>query len=306
MVEEREKDFESQPILLLDSKETPIVAYVDEGPGKNIQGTSYMYDYTTDFTLDEGSHRGLGFNNETEETPECSGLSFKVEEKESSLQSLPSTDEEMIDENGAHNDTSSETDDDLFGSPEENPAFLSIGGLKIYTRDISDDESDEEELLDEESSDSSETGESTDSSDSGSDIDDEIAADYVQGIGGSDGFLNVDQLVGKYPAVLDDDTDSNDSFDETVEKLGGIALQEASKEYGMMKPQPERKIPRRDHKVTRGKFTGLSAMDDLMLVKDPRTVSGRKKHKTRIPQSWPFESRKSQKGSKIPGKEFHL
>lgn len=358
-------DLESQPMILLDSKETPIVAYVDEGSNKNMASTEYAYDYTAGFTLDESSHRGLRIDHEAKETSACSSemekkegsskalkptkgpeqniqgtnyvycstrdfslekgchshwsndkaketvASFantcKLEDESGFLESSPSNEDEVIAEDSADSDTSTKTEDDFLGttySPDRNPGFLCIAGRKIYTRDISDSEGDEEEFLDKESSDYSETEDSSDPSDSGSDIDDVIAEDYFQGIGGRDDFVNIDQLVGMVPTVLDDDSDSSDSLDKTVEKLGGIALQEASKEYGTMKLQPARKAHRKDHKITPEKYDKVSAMDDFMLIKDPRTVYGRKKHTKRTPQSWPFDSQKSQKGRKFPGKEF--
>lgn len=366
--EDRRKDLESQPMILLDSKETPIVAYVDEVPNKNMPCTEYAYDHTAGFTLDESSHRGLRINNEAKETSACSGFSSEMEKKEGSskastpiegleqntegsdyvygyirdftldegchrglgfhdetkdtlasfdvacklenksgfIESSPSSEDEVTAEDSAHSDTSTKAEDDFMGttsSPERNPGFLCIAGHKIYTRDISDSESDKVEFLDEESSDYSETEDSSDPSDSGSDIDDVIAEDYFQGIGGREDFVNIDQLAGMVPTVLDEDSDSSDSFDKTVEKLGGIALQEASKEYGMMKLQPARKTHRGAHKVTPQTYDMLSATDDFMLMKDPRNVYGRKKHTKGTPQSWPVESRKSQKGRKIPGEK---
>ncbi|KAL0358323.1 UNVERIFIED_CONTAM: hypothetical protein Sangu_0681700 [Sesamum angustifolium] len=50
----------SEPVVLVDSEKTPIVAYIDEEPGNESLNVEYMYDYTTSFMLDESSHRGLG------------------------------------------------------------------------------------------------------------------------------------------------------------------------------------------------------------------------------------------------------
>ncbi|KAL3747869.1 hypothetical protein ACJRO7_016651 [Eucalyptus globulus] len=74
-------------------------------------------------------------------------------------------------------------------SAKKNSGFVSIGGLKIYAEDISDEEDGEDDVAeygDEEDSesesaeqdgatDSSESDDSEDMSDSGSDVDDEIA-----------------------------------------------------------------------------------------------------------------------------------
>ncbi|KAL3532233.1 hypothetical protein ACH5RR_005754 [Cinchona calisaya] len=297
----------SCPILLVDSKETPIVAYVNEGPIKEIQGTEYTYDYSSGFKLDETSHRGLGFHNEAEDNTGGLGTSSKME-KEGSYFEPSSSEEEMDVDNAIGSDNSG----DEFAetpSPEENPGFLSIGGLKIYTQDITDDESDEEELLDAESSESSESGDSTETSnseelsDSGSDIDDEVAADYFEGIGGNENIIDIDQLVGRNRCLSPDNGYPVDCFGETLEKFGGIALQEASREYGMMKPQSDRKCHVKDRNSSDVRYAWSSALDDIMVAKDPRTISGRKKHVAKFPKSWPFEAQKSRKFGNTPGEK---
>ncbi|KAL9154482.1 hypothetical protein ABFS82_10G117500 [Erythranthe guttata] len=291
----------SNPVVLIDSEKTPIIAYFDEGPGKEPQNVEYMYDYTTSFTLEESSHRGLGFNDETETTND--GIEYesssKIEKKEGDATDLSSS--EM--DRGANADV----DEDLtaeVSSQEEDPGYVIIGGTKIYTYDT--DEDVEEDVSDEGSSvsdDSSATSDSDGSSYSGSDIDDEIAADYFEGIGGVGNIVNVDQLVGKQFDLSDSDSDSEDSFDETVQKLGGIDLQDASRMYGKEKPGLARKYRRQDKELTPIKYTQSSGLDDLMLVKDPRTISGKKKNVAKFPQSWPSEARKSKKFRRIPGEK---
>ncbi|KAK4414983.1 Tuftelin-interacting protein 11 [Sesamum alatum] len=305
----------SDPVVLVDSKKSPIVAYIDEGPGNESQNVEYMYDYTTTFLLDDCSRRGLGFYDEVETSPDVIGSSSKMDEKQSG--SVDSSSHEEGD-TGADDDLvhgeNAETEDDLVAEMsflEENPGYLLIGGTKIYTHDITDedDEDDDEESSDEESSGSSvsETCSATSESDglsySGSDIDDEVAADYFEGIGGIDKIVNVDQLLGQVSDVSGEDTDSVDSLDETLQKLGGIALQEASREYGMKDPVLGRKYRTKCKKSVPVKYDASFAIDDLMLVKDPRTVSGKKKHVARLPQSWPSEARKSKKFRKIPGEK---
>lgn len=240
------------------------------------------------------------------------GTSSKLEGKEGSYVEPSSSEEKMNDDD----DTGSGTGGDDFLaetlSPEENPGFLSIGGLKIYTQDIVDNESDEEELLDKESSESSESGDSSETSDSeevsdsDSDIDDEVAADYFEGIAGSKNIVDVNQLVGRNRCSSSDDGHPNDSFDETLEKFGGIALQEASRGYGMMKRHSGRKCCAKDRKFSNVKYAWSSALDDIMVVKDSRTTSGKKKHVPKFPKSWPFEAQKSRKYGNTPGKDlFH-
>ncbi|KAL0382976.1 UNVERIFIED_CONTAM: hypothetical protein Scaly_0584900 [Sesamum calycinum] len=299
----------SEPVVLIDSEKTPIVAYIDEEPGNESLNVEYMYDYTTSFMLDESSHRGLGFYDEVETSPDVIGSSSKMEEKESGSVDSSSDGEG---DTGADNDLhgeNAETGDDLVAEMsdlDENPGYVVIGGRKIYTHDITDEDDEDD---DEESSGSSasETCSATSESDglsySGSDIDDEVAADYFEGIGGIDKVVNVDQLLGQVSDVSSDDTDSVESYDETLQKLGGIALQEASREYGMENPVFGRKYRTKCKKPVPVKYDASFAIDDLMLVKDPRTVYGKKKHVARLPQSWPAEARKSKKLRKIPGEK---
>ncbi|CAI9097470.1 OLC1v1033903C2 [Oldenlandia corymbosa var. corymbosa] len=304
--ESREDKLEnSAPILLVDSKETQIVAYIDEEPTKDVPGLKYDYDYST-VMLEESSHRGLGFSNEVEETTASYEVSNQLEEEEVAFE-MSSAEEDVNFDDNSGDEFIAES------SSGENPGYLSIGGLKIYTEDIEDDEfdgSDDEELSpDEESSDSSESedsaqsSDSEESSDSGSDIDDEVAADYFEGIGASDSLLNLDQLVGRNGCASPDRGCSGGAFDDTLEKLGGIALQEASMEYGRMKPRSGRKCRAKDMKASVGKYTCSADLDDIMFLKDPRTRSGKKKHVTRLPRSWPSEASKSRKFGKVHGEK---
>ncbi|KAL0451744.1 UNVERIFIED_CONTAM: Zinc finger CCCH-type with G patch domain-containing protein [Sesamum latifolium] len=299
----------SEPLVLVDSEKTPIVAYIDEEPGKEPRNVEYMYDYTTSFMLDESSHRGLGYYHEVETSPDVIGSSPKMEEKESGSVDSSSYEEGDMDADDDIRGENAETGDDLVAEMsdlEENPGYLLIGGTKIYTHDITDEDDEDD---DEESSGSSvsETCSATSESDglsySGSDVDDEVAADYFEGIGGIDKIVNVDQLLGQVSDASGDDTDSVESYDETLEKLGGIALQEASREYGMKNPVIGRKYRTKCKKSVPVKCDASFAIDDLMLVKDPRTASGKKKHVARLPQSWPAEARKSKKLRKIPGEK---
>ncbi|XP_009769069.1 uncharacterized protein [Nicotiana sylvestris] len=319
-----------QPILLVDTKETQIVAFIDEGPNKEPQNEGCIYDCTTPlsldvgqikdsrevdyagdysagFSMDESSHRGLGFYDDAETTQEGVGLSSKDEKENPSFESS-SFEEDMDADGDFPGGADVEMDNDLpaeTSSPVENEGFLSIGGLRLYTHDLSDEESngDDEDISSEdgsscssESEESDQSSESDGSSNSDSDVDEEVAADYYESTGGMSNVIDVKQLVGQVPS-----SGSDDSFDETVEKLGGIDLQEASREYGMKKkPQTERKY-RGGQKSTPSKHVRGSDLEGLMFVKDPRTVSGKKKHAAKFPQSWPFESQKSKHFGRIPG-----
>ncbi|XP_059637827.1 uncharacterized protein LOC132279801 [Cornus florida] len=307
---------ESHPIVLVDSKESQIVAYVDQAPSMEPQNVEFTYDYTTDITLDDNSHRGLGFCGDVEATPGGNGSSSKKEEKEGSCFES-SFEEEMDADVSFIPEVSTKMADDFSdktSSPEKNSGFLSIGGMKLYTQDISDDddEDDSESLLDEESLESSGPGDSTgscdsdgseDTSESDSDIDEEVAQDYFEGIGGSDKIVDVEQLLEQVLDVSGDDEISGASFDETTKKLGGIALQDASREYGMHKPRSVRKYPVEVSRTRASTHACSSALDDIMLLKDTRRVPGRKKHAARFPQSWPSEAQRSKSFQKFPGEK---
>ncbi|KAL1531060.1 hypothetical protein AAHA92_33781 [Salvia divinorum] len=296
-VENQDKIFDaSNPLVLISSEKNPIVAYLDEGPVKETPSIEYMYDYTTNFTLDESSHRGLGFCDEMDTTADVIRSSSKIEEKDYDSDDLSSSEDLMAEM-----------------SPKENSGYLLIGGTKIYTHDISDEDDEAEEEDDEESSDDdgsrsslseadSGTSENDDLSYSGSDIDDELAEDYLEGIGGSSNFINMDQLTGQMSDVSDEDSSEN-SLDETLQKLGGIDLQEASREYGMQKPEQGRKYRPGNTKSTPIKFAKPSALDDLLLIKDIRAISGKKKYVARASQTWPSEARKSKKHRRLPGEK---
>lgn len=303
---------ESQPIVLVDSKETKIIAYMDQStPPKPIH-LNYTYEYSSDFVLGESSHRGLGFDDESEATPSgIESCTKQMEDQEGACSDLSLSEKEMDADHSRGNNSKvdDEVAEELFSdalSPKKNSGFLSIGGMKLYTQDMSDAETEEDydgESLDDESttdeeeqdgisgSDASET-----TSDDDSDIDEEVAEDYLEGIGGEDSVLDTKWLVDQALDELDDSSSSS-SFDETVKKLGGIALQDASREYGMQKYESRKKYS------GGGKDAWSPALDDLMLVKDPRTVSAKKKHVSRFPHSWPLQERKSKHSRRFPGND---
>lgn len=296
---------ESQPMNLLGSKDSRIVAYVDQTPDSKPQNLIYSCDYDSSFVLGDSSHRGLGFCDDSEATPSGIDSSSKHREQQDVSDSDSLSFKEEVDTDGNNNqeEVVEELPDETL-SKKKNSGFLSIGGMKLYTQDMSDEGSDDQnasESLHDETSESYSEGDdgSEDLSDSDSVIDEEVAEDYVEGIGGSDNVLDAKWLVEQDFDGSDDDSSSSSGFDGTVEKLSGIAIQEASREYGMKKPLP----------LSRKKYsTGDSrsfALDDYMLVKDPRAFSAKKKHVARLPQSWPQEAQKSKKSRNLPGK-VHL
>ncbi|XP_065854074.1 uncharacterized protein [Euphorbia lathyris] len=300
----------SEPIVLVDSKENQIVAYIDQTPPSETNNEDVTYDYNSNFFLGDNLHRGLGFCDESEAIPGAIASSSKQmgEGKDGSCSDFSSSEKEM----NADDIINSEEGDEMtevptkVSSSKKNSAFLSFGGMRLYTEDISDEESDGESQ-DDDVSESSELGESNESSESGcsesisdsdSDIDEEVAEDYLEGIGGSENILPAKWLVQEQLNDSEEGSSSSSGcFNETIEKLSGIALQDASRGYGMKKSQSRKKsnVGARD--------VWPSALDDLMLVKDPRTVSAKKKQIARIPQSWPLEAQKSKYSRRFPGEK---
>ncbi|KAK9098421.1 hypothetical protein Syun_025466 [Stephania yunnanensis] len=297
---------EGSPIVLVGSKETPIVAYVDGTSSSNAVDSAswdFSYDYGSSVVLGESSHRGLGFSDE-EMTPSNNRFLSSMEERGAGF-NLSSTDKEM------HVEMSSGTGKcvrrgirknvmvrDL--PMERNSGFLSIGGLKLYTEDISDGESDDimdddGDSSDEESSGASEQSDldgSTDSSnsdisDSGSDIDDEVAEDYLAGIGGHNEITNAKWLAEQDLDVSNEDSSSSSTSDENNSKMRGIALMNASKNYGMKKRKEKKRGVARSKEENVSVNAGSPMDDNILYAKDPRTVYGKKKYAAHFPKSWP-------------------
>ncbi|XP_026663852.1 DNA ligase 1 isoform X2 [Phoenix dactylifera] len=207
--------------------------------------------------------------------------------------------------------------------------FLSIGGVRVYTEDTSSpsegsdgfeddvtddgdgDSCEEDGMLDsaDESLPDSEEEEHYDgdslSFDDDSDIDDEVAEDYMEGIGGSSELLSAGWLVAENLESSDEDglLKSGDSSDGDNRKLGGISLMNASKEYGMKKPSSRKGKGSSRNWMTGSPVVdgGLSALDDMLFVKDPRMAWRKKKSSSHLSQSWPREARKSKKYNNVPG-----
>ncbi|XP_020598068.1 uncharacterized protein LOC110037703 isoform X2 [Phalaenopsis equestris] len=208
-------------------------------------------------------------------------------------------------------------------------SFLMIGGVRVYTEDTSSSEDGEDGVDDDgkssdscagriscsDESNSSDAEEQDDDSsdgssyvDSDSDIDDELAEDYLEGVGGSLELLNAQWLTA---ASLDESAkdglirSDGRAKEGGGSKLGANALMNASMEYGMKKPS-SRKV-----KGIRPRQFGspivdidVSGLEDFLFVKDSRTAAGRGKHKRQLSQlsrSWPVEARKSRKYDKFPG-----
>ncbi|KAJ6923739.1 hypothetical protein NC652_017150 [Populus alba x Populus x berolinensis] len=287
---------ESQPIVLVDSKETHIVAYLDETPTLKPCNLNLTYEYSSDFLLGESSHRELGFCEEFEATPGAESSSKQMEEEEQKGSSFDSSSSEKeMDSDDTANCRAGEEMLTAAFSPKKNSAFLSIGGMKLFTQDISGGGSDGESL--DESSESqqielSQSDDSEDASNSEFDVDDDVAEDYLEGIGGSSNILDFRWLVENVLDDSEEDSSSSGCFDETLEKLGGIALHEASRRYGMKKPQSKRNHASSARDVSQD-------LDDFMHVKDPRIVSAKKKHVAHLPWS----SQRSKNSRNFPGEK---
>ncbi|MED6209255.1 hypothetical protein PIB30_053004 [Stylosanthes scabra] len=132
----------------------------------------------------------------------------------------------------------------------------------------------------------------TSDSDINSNIDEEVAEDYLEGVGGSDNILDAKWLLKPVLNEYDDASSSSSCYDEALQKMGGIALQEASREYGMKKAKLWKK---------RSAHHGPVDLDDIMLIKD-----GRKKHVPRLPYSWPSHAQKSKASKRIHGEKKKL
>lgn len=199
---------------------------------------------------------------------------------------------------------------------------ISIGGVRIYTEDCSSPDDDdggsdsgdstgsgssEDDDEEEEEKESSDESESSDYDDDDSEIDEEVAEDYIDGIGGGSELLNAGWLARKNIEEVKLKSVSSSGGDEGGRRLGAIDLMNLSSEYGMMKKKTK------GSKLRKGKDGICSpvveielsaAMDDLMFVKDPRTASGRKKKKppSQLSRSWPREGRRSKDSHRFSGK----
>ncbi|KAC9164490.1 hypothetical protein E3N88_46277 [Mikania micrantha] len=295
---------ESNPIVLINSKESKVIAFIDQGPVTDSETVTYSYDYGASFEVDDTSHIGLGFHDEAEENPSIIGatpITEKIEYSHFNSSSSHEIETDMMDDD----------DDDASFSQVTNSGFLSIGGMKLYTQDITyatdDDDDDDNEEEEEESSDSEDSCNSSDSDgayNSDSDIDDEIAKDYFEGIGGSYTVANVDQLIGQILDSSDEEEDDNNGgcFSQMLKGVGGIALQDASREYGMKKPRSKNKS--RAKPSNSGAATeDWSAIDDLMLVKNSRSLYESKRHGAKLSQSWPSKTEKSKNFQKFSGEK---
>ncbi|OIW18615.1 hypothetical protein TanjilG_13367 [Lupinus angustifolius] len=296
-----------QQFVPVDSKQNQVIAHVDQTPPSKPSNVQYTYSYGSDFVLGDSSQKALDFSPEHDNTPSGIGTSSDQMPQSTPVFGSSSFVKDVGSDEGMNRELVNQMTEELPSkmSVERNSGFLSIGGLKLYTEDISDNGSDEDDnemssnediygsSESEELVGSSDSDDSEDISDSDSDIDEEVAEDYLEGVGGSDNIIDAQYLLKSVSDESDDDGSSSSCYDEALEKLSGIALQEASREYGMKKSQPWKK---------RSGHSGPLDLDDLMLEKDPRTAS-RKKHVSQFPRSWPLQAQKSKASKRIHGEK---
>ncbi|KAF3452796.1 hypothetical protein FNV43_RR03229 [Rhamnella rubrinervis] len=166
-----------------------------------LQNVEFTYSCGSSFIFGDSSHRGLGCSDELRGTPSNVEASSKQMEEQ----------EESCDE-------------DEYGEimyKQSSHSFEEAGT-------VGSSESDHPE-------------EPEDTSDGNLDVDEEGAKDYIEGIGGSDKIMKAKWLIEEDFGESDDDTSSSLGYDETLGKMGGIVLQEASREYGMKKAHPRQK-----------------------------------------------------------------
>ncbi|KAM0939106.1 putative G-patch domain, R3H domain, R3H domain superfamily protein [Dioscorea sansibarensis] len=171
-----------------------------------------------------------------------------------------------------------------------NEGFLSIGGLRLYTEDVSspdeamdedkEEESSSESVEDtEEDEGSMENDESSSSIDlDDSDIDDDVVEDYLEGIGGSSELLGSEWLAGRSLEESDEDglLKSRSNSDEDDGKIGGSALMNASMEYGMKKGNARKVKEKKKKNVSVSPImdADISAFYDNLLTKDSTRGAG--------------------------------
>ncbi|KAM0887925.1 hypothetical protein ACQ4PT_028678 [Festuca glaucescens] len=227
----------------------------------------------------------------------------------------------------------------------QNGGYISIGGVRIYSEDTSSSESEAMGDSDEESdseyevrdrnadvdSDGAEGDRDSDEDDSrsgseeglsigDSSVDDDVVADYMEGIGGSEELSSSKWVAGmKLADSEDDDDDEMDTDDDEdgflkkgKEKLEGYALMRASEQYGMKRPNS---AERQKGKSTIGSDydRGLASvrvmgLDYVMMVKDVRMANRSRKgakgsSSSQLSSSWPNEGRKSKKYHSVPGEK---
>ncbi|KAK8916695.1 Zinc finger CCCH domain-containing protein 18 [Platanthera zijinensis] len=271
----------------VDGGETSLDAFVDRNPYPDQDVEVPSYDYHPSVFAGVG----LGYHGEREEEEEVETVALQFDGDK--IDGLDSYSTPVI----------------------RKSKYLTIGGVRIYTEDTSSPDEEEFDVTDESnSSDSEEEDEEDDSdgssdADSCSDIDEELADDYLEGIGGSSELLKAEWLTTVKFDRSDESglliSDGNRVRKGGADSLCGNALMNASKEYGMKKPRSGKgKGNMRSRQFgSPAVDIDVSGLDEFLCVKDSRTGSGKRKKKRQPPLSfsWPGEALKSRKHDSFPG-----
>lgn len=307
------------PVVLRNfGEESAVTVFVDNT--SRTDPTEDVPSYDCYFASLGGSHSGLGFQGDGEQQVE----GMEEEEEKAKEAAVVVTESSPVPK----------------GNKKKNAGFLSIGGLSLYTEDISSPDEDSDGLLDdndedyedddgdsveekfqdsaedstsdsEEEEDSSEDDTVSDDYGDVSDIDEEVMEDYLAGIGGADELLKAEWLAENLEEYDMDNSSTGDSSDQSAEKLGPLAVMKLSKEYGMQRAKEKKKKVKRSNS---GSNLGLpiranksTPSDDLLFAKDRRAISGKKtRDYTVLSRSWPSNTRKSKMDKKIRGKENYI
>jgi len=297
-----------------------------------------LYSYGPEFVGGLGSHEDMDAVEEGAAESVHVGLGFldsRNEEMELELEELEEEDASLTPKRKKQHKVN------------RNPGFLSIGGVRIYTEDISESEemsssnevseseSGEREKFENDDGESDEEGSDddgdseTDGESSGSEsdedlsigdsssVDDEVVADYMEGIGGSEEMLSSKWIASLNlgdadPAELmhTDDEDVDGFVNKGKGKLEGYAIMTASEQYGMKRPNSAERRKGKgmvcDRDLPSMRVMGL---EDMFLVKDVRMANRSGKgsktgsSSSQLSRSWPNEGRKSKKYHSVPGEK---
>ncbi|GLJ42963.1 hypothetical protein SUGI_0891480 [Cryptomeria japonica] len=202
------------PAIVIPSSETQVAVFLDKNPGKGLTSESAIYHRSTDIVLNEETRPGLGYHLERAIPPPAEEyLELPDEEcKGGQTNKALETSNRKKKKKGRYwkqGKWKKETSTDK----NKNEGFLVIGGARIYTTDVSVREEVDSVMLDQYEEGSSKScgqlsseivgepramsgeisstsnsdvlSESSEYYESGSDIDDETALDYLEGLGGS-------------------------------------------------------------------------------------------------------------------------
>ncbi|KAG0491942.1 hypothetical protein HPP92_005340 [Vanilla planifolia] len=282
-------------IFVSSAGETSNTAFID----RDLYSNPLVEVPTHECNLSIADHVGLGYRGEEEDENEEAVAMESEGEALNDLEtySTPATKKEkflMIGGVRIYTEDSSSPDEDVDGVEDDD----SVGETTPNSDELNSSYSEEEEILRYDNS-----SDCTSDLDSGSDIDEGLAEDYVEGIGGSSELLNSKWLKTANLSDLGEGLLVGSGGDTNVrggDELGLNALMNASMEYGMKKPKS-----RKGKDKAKLPYFGTPVVDievagnhDLLFVKDSRSAS-RKKYQKRqsshLSLSWPGEAQKSKK-----------